>query len=334
MALIKTIAEIKAVLPKLVSSISNTALLPNFDRAEYKYIVPVIGPTLYAALVTAYNADTLSADQKILVKHLQLVIAAYGYRDELGLYVLTLGDTGAKKISQGGTEPVRGWEVQRLENSLIDSAMDGTEVLLNYLFDNAATYPTWTASEQYSKIKSFLIKTATDFNDQYTLFRPQRSYFVMRAVMYDVQRLFIEEETGKELLEYLRDTSPLTDLEKECAGYLKKAIAFFTVMKSAKQFSVSFTDGGFTILGEKNSNSLENLSNQPIDLQLLQMKIKECETEGNSYLELARNKLVALRSDVTATNDYKTKFDAGPLLSYVQPADRTSGNEVRKIFSL
>lgn len=334
MPLIKALPEIKEVLPKLVSSISANTLLPNFQRTEYKYIVPIIGPTLYASLVTAYEGNTLDADQLVLVKHLRLIIAAYAYKDELGLSVLTIGDGGAKKVSQGATEPVRGWEVQRLENTLIDAAMDGTEIVLNYLFDNAATYTEWTDSEQYSKIKSLLIKTATDFNDKCTLFRPQRSYFLMKAVLYDVQRLFIEETIGKDLLVYLRDKVTPTDKEVICIDLLKKSLAFYTLMKAAKQFSVAFTDGGFTILGEKSNNSMENGLNQPIDMELLRMKIDECDTEGGSYLELARNTLVALYTDGTVTNDYITAFDTGPLASYVQPVDRTSGNENRKIYAM
>lgn len=332
MALIKTIAEIKAVLPKLVSSISNNTLLPNFDRAEYKYIVPIIGPALYNTLQTAYDANTLDADQTILIKHLRLVIASYAYKDELGLYVLTIGDSGAKKISQGGTTPVYGWEVQRLENSLVDSAMDGIEVLLNYLFDNKATYTEWTDSEQYSKINSLLIKTATDFNDKYSLFRPQRSYFVMRAVMNDVQRLFIQDTIGKDLLVYLRDVTAPTDDEKECIDLLKKSLAFFTVMKACRHFSVSFTDGGFTILGER-SPAVDSSSTQSLDLHLLDMKIKECEMEGDSYLELSRSQLVELYADAGATTDFKTAFEAGPLVDYIKKEDRTSGNEDRKIYA-
>lgn len=334
MALIKTLAEIKAVLPKLVSSLSSTSLMPNFDRVEYKYVVPITGPTLYASLVSAYNTDTLDADELVLVKHLRLIIAAYAFKDESGLSLLTFGDSGMKKISQGGAEPIRGWEMQRVENTLIEAAMDGTEVVLNYLFDNKSLYPEWTASEQYSKIQSLLIKTATDFNDKYTLFRPSRSFFIMRSVMNDTQRLFIQETTGEALLIYLRDKETPTAKEKVCIELLKKSLAFYTVMKAAKHFSVSFSDGGFTILGEKSSNSLESTMNQPTDLKLLEMKIEECDMEGGSYLELARSELVANYTDATVTAEFIAAFDAGPLASFTKPADRTSGNELRKIYTM
>jgi hypothetical protein len=64
MALIKTIAEIKAVLPRLVSNLSDTSLLPNFDRAEEKYLVPVTGRDLYNDIKTKYDAPHLPAMNK------------------------------------------------------------------------------------------------------------------------------------------------------------------------------------------------------------------------------------------------------------------------------
>lgn len=333
MALIKTLEEIQQVLPKLVSSLSDFSLQPNFDRTENKYIVPVIGTTLLEALQTAYDAETLDANETILVKHIRLVTSAYGYYDELGLYMLSITDTGARNIAQGGTERVYAWQLQELKNTLLKAAHEGLEILLNYLFEEKALYPEWTGSEQYTKINSLLIKSGTDLNDNYTIFQPQRNFFIMKSLMTDVQLLYIQEDIGQDLLEYLRDVADPSADEKICIAYLKKALTFYTVAKACKNFSVQFSDGGFTILGEKNTYGAESSGERPTDLQLLEMKIRECETDGASYLELAKNKMVALYAKVGATVDFKAAFAAGPLASYVQPDDRTSGNETRKTFA-
>jgi hypothetical protein len=70
MALIKTINEVKAVLPKLVSNLSDASLLPNFDAAEIKYLVPIIGMNQYNDIVAKYSADpqTLSAGRAKIIK--------------------------------------------------------------------------------------------------------------------------------------------------------------------------------------------------------------------------------------------------------------------------
>lgn len=333
MALITTIQEIKEVLPKLVSNLSANTLLPNFDNTEYKYIVPLIGATLYETLLTNYGATTLDADELILVKKIRAVVAPYAYYDDIGLYILTIADSGVKKVTSGTAEPVRGWESQQLKDTLIKKATDAVDVMLRWLFDNKALFPEWTASDEYKKINSLLVKTGTDFNNNYTLYQPQRTYFILKSVMTDVQRLFIQEDIGKDLLEYLRDTVDPEDEEIVCIELLKKALCFYTVMKGANHFSVSFSDNGYTILGEQNSNPLEQQANQANDLKKLEMKIAECEKEGDSYLELAKFELVKYYKGTAGVN-FKSALDAGPLAGYVQPEDRTSPNEGRKIYSL
>lgn len=332
MPLLTKLSELKEVLPKLYSTVSNTATLPNMDRAENRYIVPIIGNTLYQALLTAYAADTLTATQLQLVKKIRLAAAAYATLDEIGLFVLTLQDGGARKIQQGGTEPVRAWEIQEMKNTLANMATDGLEQLLNYLFANKAEFADWTASDNYTKLKQLLIKTGSELNDEYTLFQPQRCFFIMRNIMNDVQLLYLEKTIGKELLVYLRDKEAPADQEKNCIALLKKALAYYSVMKAAKNFSVSFSDNGFTILGEKTTTSGDARYEQQSDMNMLQLKIDQLEQEGKSFLELAQYELVQWYKNTDASNDFKTALEAGRLSGYVAPDDRTSGNEGRKIY--
>lgn len=333
MALIKTLAEIQAVLPRLVSTISDFAQLPNFDKSEAKYITPLIGSTLLGALQTAYDGNTLTAEQEKLVKHIRLVSAAYAFLDEAGLYVLNFSDSGLKKTTTGGNEPIYKWNVDELKQSLIEAANEGTEVLLNYLFTNKASYAEWTASAEYTKLSSLLIKTGTELSENYTVYQPQRSLWVMRNLMADVQTLYVQEDIGKDLLVYLRDVATPTDDEKNCIALLKKAIAFYTVAAACKQFSVSFTDNGFTILGQRSVVGNADAYNQATDMQLLQLKIDECEKMGAAFFEKAKNEMVTLYSDAGVVPAYKTAFEAGPLTDYTSPEEKATGNDTRKIFS-
>lgn len=332
MPLVTSLNELKEVLPKLYSTVSNTATLPNIDRAENKYILPIIGNTLYQALLTAYAANTLSVTQLSLVKKIRLAAAAYATLDEVGLFVLTLQDGGARKIQQGGTEPVRAWEIQEMKNTLANMATDGIEQLLSYLFTNKGDFADWTDSDNYKKLSKLLIKTGAELNDEYTMFQPQRCFFIMRNIMNDVQLLYLENTIGKSLLEYLRDKTAPTEKEKYCIQLLKKSLAYYSVMKAAKNFSVNFSDNGFTILGEKTTATGDMRTQQQEDMSMLQLKIDQLESEGKSFLELAQYELVKLYTDADATADYKTAFDSGRLADYVLPDERTSGNENRKIY--
>lgn len=329
MPLTKTIAHVKVALPKLVANQSD--LLPDFFNAEYKHIVPLIGQTFYDALVDAAEAETLDADETKVVQMIRKVVVGRAYFDEFGLYVVTFKNSGATQNVQGGTEPVRGWQANEAKSSLMKIANDATEVLLDFLFTNKDLFPEWTASTEYTKLASLLIRTGSEFTYNYTLYQPQRTFFIMKSVVADVQEMFLEEAIGRDLLVYLRDKGDPVDGEKEALRLLRKALAFYSVMKACEHFNVLFADYGFTILGEKSMNTIEQQQNQVTDLRLLEMKLRACDVDGGAFLEKARSYLVDYYSD-GAVNAFKTEFDKGPLVNFIKRDERTSGNESRKIF--
>jgi hypothetical protein len=332
MALIKTLEEIQEVLPRLVSTLSDFNNLPNFERAEEKYLVPIIGRTMYETLTEHYDAETLDADELAVVKKARVLIAAHAFCDELSLNNVTLTDTGPRKFAQSGAERVFNWEYQELKNGLVKSAYDGMEVLLSYLFDNKDLFPEWTDSDQFKRIDALLIRSGTEFSEHYTLFQPQRTFFIMQLDLERMQLLFINEGVGKDLITYLKTVAEPSDDEKESLKHLKTALAFKTIAQAAKHFSVAFTPAGFSISGEVNTSTNEYTLDEEKDIALLDMKIRECERQADDFLELSRNSLVALRAKDGATEDFKEAFDKGPLTAYVQPDDRTTGNESRNFY--
>lgn len=310
---------------------NQSTLLPNFITHEYKHIIPLIGQTFYDALVTAADAETLDPDETKVVEFIRTIAVAWGYYHEFGLYVVTFKDSGATQNLQGGTEPVRGWQANKVETTLIKIANDATEILLDFLFTNKDLFPEWTGSVQYAKLGNLLIRTGSEFTENYTLYQPQRTFFAMKSFVANVQELLIEEGIGKAMLVYLRDAAAPTADETEALRLLKKSLSLYSVMNAAEHLNVQFTDLGFTILGEKNSNTIEQQNNQPIDLRMLEMKLRACDVEGGAFLEKARSTLVDYFNGAAGAT-FKTAFNAGPLTAFIKREDRTSGNEGRKIY--
>jgi hypothetical protein len=335
MPITKTIAEVKEMLPRFISNISATASLPNFDTPENKYLVPLVGIALYNDIHTKYNADpqTLSDDDKVLIKKMRLVAVAYAYKSNIGFAQATLTDNGARKITPHGTENLFKWEFKELKDTLTETAFDATEVLLNYLFEKKPAL--WTESDAYKKINALLIKTGTEFNDQYDLYQPMRTYFSIRSVIADVQERYIKAGIGKELLKYLMELESPEEEEKECIDFIKKSLAFFSIKHAAKRYPIRISDQGFTILsGEGDKDSTEQ-GRVGADIKAIDVLVEDCELGGQDYLGKAIYGLAALYKKELATNDFKTALEAGPLNGYVSPEARTSGNENRKgIFRL
>lgn len=336
MALTKTVAEIKEMLPNFISNLSDPGSFPNFEAAEYKYLLPVTGVALYNDIHTKYNDSpgSMNADENNLLKKMRLVAVAYAYHDGLALGHITLTDNGARKYNPNDTVPVAKWEYEKLEKTLLTIAYDGTEVLLRYLFEKKATFGLWTSSDEYTSFNSLLIKTGTDFNDQYTLYQPMRTFFNIRNVISDVQELYLKAALGEDLLTYIIAQEDPDDQLKPIIKKLKKALAFFAIKHCCQHYNVRFSHEGFTVLsGEGNFDSPDHSGRKSADPTDLDMKMDAAGKSGQTFLSKAQYELMNYykRTDApVAEQEFKDALDAGPLKGYVDPSERTSGNETRK----
>lgn len=332
MALIKTIAEIKEVLPKFIPNNLDSKVLPAFDQAEYKYLVPIVGVELYNSIVTKYNGNTLTADDQVLIKRMRLVVCANVFRDEQAFGYLTLTENGIKKFQAKDTTEVRKWEYEKLEAALTATAADGTETLLQYLFEKKPQL--WLDSDVYKSINQLLIKTGAEFSGYYRLFQPARTFFAIRTQLKDVQQLYINEGIGSDLLKHLMELVDPSLQLKNYISYIKSALCYLTIKECCAQFSVQFSDAGFTVLNAAMNADLENAGRNSADAQALQLKMDSCDSRGQDFLNLARAELSKYYQSTDASADFKAAFEKGPLKDYTNPADRPTGNERRKIFVL
>jgi hypothetical protein len=327
MALIKTIQEIKAVLPRLVSNLSDTSLLPNFDRAEEKYLVPITGRALYNDIKTKYNAATLTSDEQALLKAMQLIVSAYALHDELAFTHVKVTDTGVRRNNTAAQPAAFQWEYEKLKTSLEETAVDGVEVLLSMLVAQAPA--TWTASDEYKEFKKLLIKTGLEFDTIEKLQQPLRTFWLMKTAVQDAQQNYISNSIGPDLLDYLRDKTAPTDEEKSILRLLKKALANYTIKHAIVKYSARFDTNGFSVVRGDTAGEGEG---KRFDATMIDIKMKEHDANGGSYLAKALYECYEWYNNASASPEYKAAYVAGPLESYAAPEDRQTGNATRKIF--
>lgn len=328
MALITTIAEIQAVLPRLVSNLSETSTLPNFDRVERKYLVPICGLNLYNDLKTKYAGGTLSVPETALVNQMRLVVVAYGFLDELPFTHAMITDNGVRKATTANLPSVYGWEFKELKNALNEAAIDGIEVLLAGLVEfNSAL---WTASTEYSTYANLLIRTGTEFDSIVKLHQPLRTFWSIRAVIADVQEMYIQQSIGPDLLDHLKAIAAPTTAQKYILKLLKKALAHYSIKHACEHYTTRFDTNGFTVVAYIADGEDSTVSGRTTAKDLLDMKMRASERDAAAFLAKARNEMVAYYEDASA--EYKAAFDAGPLASYTQPSERDRGNDRAGIF--
>lgn len=341
MALLKTVVELRSLLPRLVSSLSNSAGLPNFDKAQRKYLVPICGKALITDLQTKYaaNPQTLSSLETELVKHIQLPLAAYGVIDDMAFIQSNMTDNGFRTVSLDKMPAAHRWEYNEIRNTLSDYAMDGVEILLDFLFDNKASFPSWTGSAEYLVLDGFFIKSGTDFAKQYPLYQPLYTYWTLKPIMQDVEENYLAPTLGRDLLAWVKmqDTIEITvsgspvDVKK----FLKKAVAMLTIKHACEHFTPRFDKNGFTVINTGSSDDDSATGRSAASGPQIAAKMQACDRDGQNYLSKAASYLVGIargQFSEAFDNSFTTAFEFSPLNKPTPALPYTSGNMRRRFF--
>lgn len=336
MALIRTAIEAKAAIPRVLSKLSNTAEIPDTSIAESKYLVPLIGQTLYDQINDKINADPVEAltdEETALLVYMRRVSAYFAYLEDLGTDNAKITDNGIRSAESAGLPRAFGWSYKELKNDLQSKAWDSVEVLLKFLFENKADYEAWTDSDEYKSINGLIIKSGIDFDAHYKLFQPLRTFYSLKGLIDEVQEELIEPAIGEDLLNYFISLADPSDDEKKILKLLKKSTAYMVIKKACEHYTVRFDSNGVTILNGGDGENAEVAGRTNISGQYYDKKVESCDMDSQNFLDRAKKKLYALSQDESAEDDFVTAYNAGPLESY-DPASivRDRKNDTRKGF--
>jgi len=323
--LINTISEVKAVLR--VSSLDDNSSIPDIALAEETYIIPVIGQALYDDISTKYGDNTLSNLERDLLYKIHKPLAAYAYYDDLPLHNAIITDAGVRKFDSDNMPSAHRWHVDQLRDRLLSIALQGIESLYGFLEANAASFPLWTASDGYKRRNRFLIKSAMDFNDQYNVYHPFRTYNAILPIMGDVEAMYVNQTIGQTFFEALKANASPSAAEKVVIADLKKAIAQLCMHHAIEKLPVKITDKGITMYNSATEAADQTAQQASADLMNLTMKATR--RDGQAYLSKAKEYLDANASPTVFATYYASAYYAAP----VADADRVDTNSQHKTFS-
>jgi hypothetical protein len=277
MPLISNITVFKKYLRVVFTSTTDNGL-PNMVRADRKYLVPVLGQSVYDALMAKVTAN--NNDWATLLDICRSYVAPMAMLLELPSKQVQITDSGLKKTTSTDLENAFRWEYLELKNALELQAAEALDELWQHLFESGSTY-SWTATN----IQGTIIKTATEFKKYYLpLQQSYRCFASLQPVMITIQDQLIHDAITKEFFVYLRDHATPSDAEKIAIELLKKAAAHLTIMAATEQLSVKISGNGFTVLLNDASDApYKGDGAAPSDnLSLLR---SSCEKIGQGYIQ-------------------------------------------------
>jgi hypothetical protein len=316
MPIIQNITTFKKYL-KITFTSTTESGLPNMVRADRKFLVPVLGQSVYDALMAKVTAN--NNDWDTLLDICRSYVAPMAMIGELAFKQVNITDSGLKKTTAENTENAFRWEYNEIKNALENQAAEALDELWQHLHDSGGTYE-WNPTN----IQGTIIKTATEFKKYYhPLQQSYRCFVSLQPVMITVQDQIIHDAITKEFFEYLRDLEAPEDEEKAAIELLKKAAAYLTIMQAVGQLSVKLSANGFTVLlGDASDEPYKGQQNAPADqLSLLR---SSSEKIGNGYLQQLKKYL-----NETATAELMPIYFNSP--KYIAPGTITaSRNATRK----
>jgi hypothetical protein len=248
MALIRTIQEVKKYL-KVDATANSTATLPDMNTAERKYLVPVIGNTLYQLLQQAYTSDQVPGTRFApLLDLAQAAVAPLAFLNDSAFINVRITEAGFRKTITADQAPIYKWDYTALINALQERGMDAIESLLAYLEVNKTTFPEWVNDPVYAAYTSCIIRNGSMFNQFYKCVFPRYCFLQLESIIRLVEDMYIKKTIGSAFTESLKMVFRTgTDTETELFRLLCTATANLTIFHAANRMGVEVTSKGFVV---------------------------------------------------------------------------------------
>jgi hypothetical protein len=216
--------------------------LPNMQRADRKYLKPILGNTLYDALQTQVTTGPVTnAD---LLDICRSYVAPMSVLEDLPLRHVQITQSGLKKATGDNQENVFKWEYNEVRDALQQMAAEALDELWQHLITNAQAL-SW---ENPSIYKTQLIKTAKEFSQYYPLLKQVYRLFPQLQInMEHVERTAIDNSIGAAFFASLKALAEPTTEQKQALELLRKAIVLRTMLRVCHHNVVRITAEGISV---------------------------------------------------------------------------------------
>lgn len=284
MRIASSIAEIKKII--VVNVNFKPSLLEPGELDAQEYIIQILGRAEFEALQTAYTNGTLNANQLKLLPYVQqamVCLAMLLSGDELQLEI---SNTGFQINVSTERKTAFQWQIIAIKKRYKARAFKALQNLLLFLQKSASgDFPLWYASEERKDFLQNFINDAISFSRGYNIQNNFSFFLYLRETMNDVEYKYIQPILGKALFQEIKSqilSSSISPANKELLKSIYPAVAWKTIHHAIPKL-IGYTDE-FGIQEDFISNSIDVKSATEFGNDIISLKIRTTDTEGESYL--------------------------------------------------
>jgi hypothetical protein len=319
MPLLNTIAEVRDNGVK-VRATNNTSSIADMDLAAQLYLVPVLGATLYTALLNEYTTPTVDTMINALLVKAQRALAPLAYWLDLPNIQSQISESGVVTTVSELQQSAHRWEYEQVRENLAVKGCFSLEMMIAFLYEHADDL-TWAPPFFYKSI----FKTGIEFAQYFPVFQPYRCFESLRPIAKQCEDQYIRNSIGSDYFDYLRDLSNPSTEEAAVIEFLKKAVANLTIKTAIETLSVKATTYGFTVMLQGNSDLAPQGQTNAPDNQLSLM-LTSTERTGINYVREMKKYMDATASSSVLSDYYNGDY----YTSAAAQAAKVNTNSTRK----
>jgi hypothetical protein len=149
----------------ITANIDAVKIFPFVQSQADMRIQPLLGTYFYKDLLTKYNAQTLSANEEILVAKIQPAIAWRAVEDCVLSISYALKNKGIQQQSGDYSQPATFQEIAYIQNVYSQKAVFYENRIIAYLKDNSSLFPNFTSDLNTDADIKPLKRANEGFND-------------------------------------------------------------------------------------------------------------------------------------------------------------------------
>lgn len=302
--LFTNITELKTVLGGAINtSVELDSLSPAFHAAIYNHLVEWISEEFWDEFKTAYDADSLSAEQTALLPYLQRPLAKLAMYEYQQIGTVQFTESGLNRIETETHKSAYRYQETAYSNFMLLNGYEDLERLLVYLEAQKADFPTWAASDAYTRHRSLFITYAGEFRRAYGKQVSRYVFEIMRPVMSDIETFAILPLLGEDQFNDLKAkilAGTTSAEEDELHRRIIRAVANYAMEESLKRELVRHDGNKIVQLEDMESNTTKRVP----DSSHLDVTIRHSNEFANRHLTYVKEYLDANLDIFTLYSDY------------------------------
>ena len=218
--------EFKEFLPVNVTC-SFRSLAPAIAQCETKYLLPVLGETLFDRLAEYYRGET--RDNETLSRLLELcqyAVVRLAYWQDYDLLSVSMSDKGA--ADNAGEGRLYKYQADGLKRALKNGGFDQLDAVLEFCESHKEDLPEFLQSPAYTDSRSLIVGTTREFNDIFHIGGSRLVFLKMRHFVRTTQETELRHRLGKAFCDELLTADPQEERYARILPEVKK----FTVLWS------------------------------------------------------------------------------------------------------